>query len=125
MFKTPADHSGLSGLLQTQPEKIDEAVALRVHALQNACRRQQIGLLQPLASRGNGSGVILPRAERVHPHRHLLHAIQDFVRPLCKQHLLAAPLQFQPRLPAPACDKMLVAAQGLDFGSRIWRTGRQ
>ena len=125
MFKTPADHSGLPGLLRTQSDKTDEAVALRVHALQNARRRQQIGLLQPLASHGNSSGVILPGAERVHPRRHLLHAIQDFVRPLCKRHPLAAPLQFQPRLPAPARDKMLVAAQGLDFGGRIWRAGRQ
>ena len=90
MFKTPADHSGLPGLLQTQPEKIDEAVALRVHALQNTRGRQQIGLLQTIATQGHGSGVFLPGAKRIHPRCHLFHAIQYFLRPLCKQHWIAA-----------------------------------
>ena len=90
VFKTPADHSGLPGLLQTQPEKIDEAVALRVHALQNTRGRQQIGLLKTTATQGHGSGVFLPGAKRIHPRRHLFHAIQYFLRPMRKLHRLAA-----------------------------------
>ena len=89
VFKTPAGHSGLPGLLRTQPDKIDEAVALRVHALQNTRGRQQIGLLQTPATQGHGSGVFLPGAKRIHPRRHLFHAIQYFLRPLCKQHRIA------------------------------------
>ena len=80
----------MPGLLRTQPDKIDEAIALRMHALQNTRGRQQIGLLKTTATQGHGSGVFLPRAKRIHPRRYLLHAIQYFLRPLCKQHWIAA-----------------------------------
>ena len=125
VFKTPAGHSGLPGLLRTQSDKTDEAVALRVHALQNTRERQQVGLLQTPATQGHGSGVFLPGAKRIHPRRHLFHAIQYFLRPMRKLHRLAVPFQLQPRLPAPAGRKMLIVAQGRDFGGCIWRAGDQ
>ena len=80
----------MPGLLRTQPEKIDEAVALRMHALQNTRGRQQIGLLKTTATQGHGSGVFLPGAKRIHPRCHLFHAIQYFLRPIRKLHRLAA-----------------------------------
>ena len=80
----------MPGLLRTQPDKIDEAIALRMHALQNTRGRQQIGLLQTIATQGHGSGVFLPGAKRIHPRCHLFHAIQYFLRPMRKLHRLAA-----------------------------------